>query len=618
MRRYLAIAGFLLILLSVLIVNYSAQTGSIRVYKYSNGSFQPMDVNYVDRGTEYDVHRDPNSNYNWYDDFYAFQLERTIDYVAVYRGYQCLGDLYITYKFGSKSSTTPAGQGDLAWSNLGGSSGSYSIHNNCSWHSQTIVYWTRYAAPVTSDGFGYPFGTLEYYAIPKDPDNNKPTWNVCISVHIPGEDPAYDCFDAYQPWAVLEYGWFYDFKNKKYGIFYHGSSAVDPATYERDRVAEPGMYVDLNVQGGSERFYMGPCGLTVYNDGSCYRILTHVGSDGSFEYDKSVCIKYVQGYTFFLDPEDNRWYCYFNQDYQGYYLYPSGDHWVMKKAPFYAPLGNGYGYVRFDDNYYYFRDDYTSFTYFGDSDGDGVPDIWKLEGYYDHRYEIDPVQGVSIKWYTVPSFPRGQEYGDLNFSLDVNFWPGTSYTLKSFSLSVDGNELNTDGKSLDSVFTYGFSHGDHQICYSFTIVDGSDTDSYSGCFNVHIGYIPWGVSFTATQKGRKVTFVATALDDGRIVDYEWNIDGDVLSEHLPVVATYLSPGKHDVCLTVTDNDGIKVRYCSVVDVKYTKVYAHSGETKVVVPVSTVLSPRTLSVVFISPRMVLVSLGMILLIISVII
>lgn len=619
MRRDLLLIGLLLLTGSIIFTSYSASNGFLTVYKVEGSKFVPVTLKYIDRGVRYDVHQDPPyNNYDYYHYFSAHQIGDKIWYNAAYKGYFCFGDLYIHYILGGDLTTRPARTGDLGYSHIGGVTAGYSISNNCQWHDQ-YVGWHSY--PVLSVGngkFDFPFKYVEYQARPVNPVDNRPTWDVCWSLES-GSDSPFWCARGHDYTTVDFRGWFYDFVNHKYGIAFYIGRSLDsyPGSGYFVRI---GSSAPIKVPVVTE----GPCGIASYYDGSHRYLIEHVSSDGNLYYtDWPVAGSGV----FYFDSDFNKWVCLTSD---GYEIYPGSNGWERVKKFDRVPasyFGWRFGSVPFNEGniiLWYFRTTPSDFYYFRDSDGDHVPDIWKLSGYYDYRYEIDPVQYVRVKWLTLPSVPRTTNEADLNFTLDIGLWPGASVTFEDFRVSVDGHDLNA---SPEANYTYHFTYGDHQICYAFTLRNGDDVDPYNGCFDVHIGYVPWDVGFTYRQEGKKVTLIAHANDDGKIVSYEWNIDGTPYEENVPALTLELSPGDHDVCLTVVDNDGIKVQSCGTVTVS--SVGVPSGARVVVntrtrvipvyeeAPVSVPAGVSPLSVAGIPFRMLLGGLGILLILVGVV-
>ena len=342
--------------------------------------------------------------------------------------------------------------------------------------------------------------------------------------------------------------------------------------------------------------FAGPCGLAVCRDPSGDFVLV-TGFENGVPHGLSISqsLAYSRQNSFwYYDVSSGSFYCMVSSGYA--IRWPS--YAIKRIKPLSASLSTFYGssaYLDYNGETYVFITNSlragSDYYYFKDRDGDGVPDFYRLIGYYVYHYEFSSVVPLAIEFNGPASIPHDTNSGILVFRLHYREWPGAKYTLESFSVSVDGTDLNTSGKDLSSWFEYNFSLGDHQICYNFGIKDGSDSDNYNNCFTVHVGYIPWDVNIHYRQEGPVLYLIAFARDDGKIVRYEWNVDGNVYVTSSPILKlTSLRPGNHDVCLTVVDDDNTPVTVCGFfrysVSVVHPVVYEVVPE-KVILPEKTV-------------------------------
>ncbi len=343
--------------------------------------------------------------------------------------------------------------------------------------------------------------------------------------------------------------------------------------------------------------FAGPCGLAVCKDPSDNYILV-TGFENGVPRGVSIpqSLAYARSNSFwYYDAFSKSFYCMVSSGYA--IRWPS---YVVKRIkPLSVALSTFYGSsASLDYNstiYAYVTNSSragSDFYYFKDTDGDGVPDFYRLGYYYVYRFELSPVVPLAIEFNGPASISHDTNYGILSFRLYYREWPGARYTLENFSVSVDGTDLNTSGKDLSSWFEYNFSVGEHQICYSFGIKDGSDSDSYNNCYTVHVGYIPWDVNIHYRQDGSTLYLIAFARDDGKIVRYEWNVDGNVYQTPSPILKlSSLKLGEHNVCLTVVDDDNTPVTVCG--SFKYSTAVVHPVVYKVI-PKKVVLPERTIT------------------------
>ena len=93
------------------------------------------------------------------------------------------------------------------------------------------------------------------------------------------------------------------------------------------------------------------------------------------------------------------------------------------------------------------------------------------------------------------------------------------------------------------------------------VVSKGDSIAGSGTTVAPIAKITGLANPTTISVGESVTANGTTSTDdrdhGNVVAYEWTTDGQVSSNEASPTFTFNTPGSHEVCLVVTDNDNLK-------------------------------------------------------------
>jgi len=143
---------------------------------------------------------------------------------------------------------------------------------------------------------------------------------------------------------------------------------------------------------------------------------------------------------------------------------------------------------------------------------------------------------------------------------DTVIFNSTSYDpdgqIVRYTWKINGATVSTQ-ENFQYVFTL---EGDYEVSLTVTDNDGArDTTTQ----DVHVSAItrnqPPVADFTFTAPvivNQPVTFKSTSYDpDGKIVGYEWKVDGQVAGTQSKLTYTFTTVGLHTVDLKVTDNDG---------------------------------------------------------------
>lgn len=434
-----------------------------------------------------------------------------------------------------------------------------------------------------------------------------------------GRDPSIDIHYRIRGEHVDPRGWGYDLNTHQYIVGAYSSAG---SCYPRDtRDLRSGYLIAAVKPDGFSEMYRvstpigtGPCHILVAPTPDGYRVITHVIPDPNKYGYAAVELGPVVSDRGFL------------------YKFPGMDHYV-------CVMGHGNAYDPFTGkiikvppppisldiyNYTYPLVSYgsdkyiiasTSFSLAYDDDHDGVPDLYNYPSWStQRRYELLPIRANGIEFNTPAVVPKTTNRATLYFRLDYNVWPGATISVSNINVSVDNTPVDANISSLSDYIPYTFTYGDHNICYSFTVRNGNDIDSYNKCYHIHIGYLPWNVSFTYDYNGPNVTLLASAQDDTGISKYHWYIvasdvngvtPGTVIYDNtldVPVLHyTFPAPGDYNVTLTVYDTDNNPVTVSGILTINHKLVpsgvrFVPVHETTVVpVPVPS-SSPSGLSAV----------------------
>ena len=134
--------------------------------------------------------------------------------------------------------------------------------------------------------------------------------------------------------------------------------------------------------------------------------------------------------------------------------------------------------------------------------------------------------------------------------------------LISFQWDFNGDgDIDATGVAVTHVFT---TQGGHDVTLYVTDADGgqaSVTKTVPIEVNAPVARFTYEPQYP--RAGETVFFDASESSDpdGRIVFYEWDFNGDGISDRTGKLVTWAFPvgGTHDVTLTVTDDDGLKGR-----------------------------------------------------------